>query len=112
MEAVNQNLNQTPDRSINNGPGLFKNTQGVADTNKDGRLRQACADFEAIIVQKFLSMARESIPEGGLMDGGYAEDMYRSMHDQQLAQELASGRGMGFGELLYRQISEQHYSRA
>lgn len=94
---------------INNG---FKPSPVPADTNKDGQLRQACADFEAIILQKFLSMARESVPKSGLLDGGHAEDMYRSMHDQEMAQQLAAGRGMGFGDQLYRQISREHYNRA
>lgn len=86
----------------------FKNPAPRADTQKEGRLRQACADFEAIILEKFLKMARDSAPKDGLLDGGFAEDMYRSLHDQELAQKLATGRGMGFGEMLYQQIGQQH----
>lgn len=93
---------------INDG---FKTPALSADMERDGRLRKACADFEAIILEKFLSMARESAPEDGLLSGGHAEKMYRSLHDQELAQQMAAGRGMGFGDLLYRQINQQHYSR-
>ncbi|MFU8818533.1 MAG: rod-binding protein [Desulfurivibrio sp.] len=89
----------------------FKQTVPTTDTERDGRLRQACADFEAIILEKFLRMARESAPKDGLLSGGHAEQMYRSLHDQELAQQMAAGQGMGFGDVLYRQISQQHYSR-
>ncbi|MFH7320866.1 rod-binding protein [Desulfurivibrio sp. D14AmB] len=89
----------------------FKNSAGAADTERDPRLRQACADFEAIMLEKFLRMARESAPKEGLLSGGHAEQMYRSLHDQELAQQMAAGEGMGFGEMLYRQITQQHYSR-
>ena len=89
----------------------FKNSTPMTDTQKEDRLRQACADFEAIILEKFLSMARQSAPKEGLLGGGFAEEMYRSLHDQELAQQMAAGRGMGFGEQLYRQIGEQHYRK-
>jgi len=89
----------------------FKNSASAADTKEDPRLRQACADFEAIMLEKFLRMARESAPQEGLLSGGHAEQMYRSLHDQELAQQMAAGEGMGFGEMLYRQITQQHYSR-
>lgn len=89
----------------------FKPQAPVADKQGNPQLRQACADFEAIILQKFLSMARQAGPQSDLLDGGHAEEMYRSLHDQELAQHLASGKGMGFGEMLYQQINQQHYSR-
>lgn len=89
----------------------FKNPEQLADKQRDRQLRQACADFESIILEKFLKMARENAPEDGLLDGGFAEDMYRSLHDQELAQQLAAGPGMGFGEMLYQQINRQHYNQ-
>ena len=80
----------------------------AADTLKERKLRQACSDFEAIILERSLRIARESVPEGGLLGGGFAEEMYRSMYDNELARKMAQGKGMGFGELLYRQIKDQH----
>ena len=86
----------------------LKETNTSADIIKEKKLRQACADFEAIMLKQLMSMARESFPEGGLFDGGHAEDMYRSIQDEELAKQLAQGKGMGLGELLFRQISRQH----
>lgn len=91
-----------------NQPATLKPTGQSADMNKNGKLRKACAEFEAIILQKFLTMARESVPKSGLIDGGFAEDMYRSMHDKELAGQMSQGSGMGFGEMLYRQITAQY----
>ncbi|MDF1615415.1 rod-binding protein [Desulfurivibrio dismutans] len=91
--------------------GTFKHQAPVADKKENSQLRQACADFEAIILQKFLSMSRQAGPQSDLLDGGHAEEMYRSLYDQEMAQHLAAGKGMGFGEMLYRQINQQHYSR-
>jgi peptidoglycan hydrolase FlgJ len=85
----------------------FKAPADSADRVKDMKLRQACADFEAIMLRQVLAAMRKSVPEGGLLEGGYAGDMYRSMQDEQLASNLAHGKGMGLGEALYRQVAKQ-----
>ena len=75
----------------------------------DGKLKKACQDFEAIILRQMLATMRKSVPKTGLLDSGYAQDMYHSMQDDSLAQNLATGKGMGLAELLYSQISgEMH----
>jgi peptidoglycan hydrolase FlgJ len=83
----------------------LKSSAPSADTGKERRLREACAGFEAIMLQQILALARRSVPEGGLLDGGYGEEMFRSMHDDQLARKMAGSGGLGFGEMLYRQLS-------
>ena len=83
----------------------LKGNSNPADTIKQRKLREACAGFEAIMLKQILSIARNSIPKSGLIDGGQGEEMFRSMHDDQLAQKMAGGKGIGFGDLLYRQLS-------
>ncbi len=86
----------------------LKETTVSADINKEKKLRKACADFEAIMLNQMLRMARQSMPEGGLFGGGHAEEMYRSMLDEELSIKLAHAKGIGLGELLFQQISKQH----
>jgi len=76
-----------------------------ADTGKERKLREACAGFEAIMLKQILTLARQSTPQSGLLDGGYGEEIFRSMHDDQLAGKMAGSGGLGFGEMLYRQLS-------
>jgi peptidoglycan hydrolase FlgJ len=78
-----------------------------ADKMNDEKLRKTCADFEAIMLRQLLAAMRAGVPESGLLDGGHAAEMYRDMHDEQLARTLAHGKGVGFGAALYRQISDQ-----
>ncbi len=84
--------------------GLKKSSQ-AADTLKEKKLRRACGDFEALILKQMISSMRDSIPQSGLLGGGYADKMYQSMRDDQLSREMAGGQGMGLGEVLYRQLS-------
>jgi|LGVC01.1.fsa_nt_gb flagellar protein FlgJ len=100
-------MNLTSSTSI----GL-KQTELSADKAKEAKLRNACADFEAIILRQMLSTMRKSVPKTGLFHGGYAEDLYQSMHDEMLTEKLAHGKGIGLGEALYQQLSGNIRKRA
>lgn len=90
----------------------LKPSTNATDTPKERKLREACAGFEAMMLRQMLALARQSEPEGGrLIDGGYGEEMFRSMHDDQLAQRMASGKGIGLGETLYRQLSKTQHGK-
>ena len=77
----------------------------TADTPKEAELKKACKNFEAIILQQMLTAMRRTVPKDGLLQGGYAGDMYQSMYDEGLAKQMASDRGIGLADTLYQQLS-------
>lgn len=83
----------------------LKKNAGLSDTNKEAKLRKACKDFEAILMKQMLTTMRKSIPKGGLFQEGYANDMYQSMYDDELAKNMAQGKGTGVADILYNQLS-------
>jgi len=86
------------------GPDLgngLKRTGQDADT----RLRKAATQFEAVFIQQMLTAMRDSVPEGGLIDGGQAEDLFSSMLDGHLSELMAGRTGSGLGDAIYRQLS-------
>ncbi|MBU0729637.1 MAG: rod-binding protein [Proteobacteria bacterium] len=83
----------------------LKQTPVSADIIKEKKLRKACADFEAIILKQMLATMRKSIPKSGLVDTSYAQEMYQSLHDDGLAEKMAHTKGMGFGEILFQQLT-------
>lgn len=84
---------------------LLKKTGQPTDTPEEKKLKKACQDFEAIIMQQLLSTMRKSVPKDELLGSGYAQDMYQSMYDESLAREMASGKGIGLADTLYHQLS-------
>jgi len=60
-----------------------------------------------------LKTMRDTVPKDGILPQSYSTEMYQGMHDAALADHLAHGKGMGLGDLLYRQLSGQitPYSR-
>jgi len=91
-------------------PVGLKEAAPAADTLKEKKLRKACNEFEALLVKQMIDAMRSSVPKSGLIDGGYAEQMYQSMYDDELAKEMSAGKGMGIGDILYKQLSGQSRS--
>lgn len=67
-------------------------------------LREACDQFEGLMLHLMLKNMRKTIDKGELLHGGNAEEIFQDMQDQALADNLASGRGMGLSEMLYQQL--------
>lgn len=86
----------------------LKGIPNSTDTLKEKKLREACAGFEALMLKQILSQARQGIPKSGLLDGGYGEEIFQSIQDDQMTQKMAGSKGLGFGEMLYRQLSHAH----
>ncbi len=72
---------------------------------RERRLREACASFEAIFVHQLLKEMRRSIPPDPFFGKSLQRDIYTSMFDMELANKVAHGKGLGIGELLYRELS-------
>ena len=71
---------------------------------KDAQLKKACADFESIFIYYIFKSMRKSLPQNGLFDNSQEQKVYKSMADQAMSENIARGRGMGLGKLLYNQL--------
>ena len=76
----------------------------LSDASGGERLKQACADFEAIFVDFMLQQMRQTVPQNDSFGGGRAEQLYTSMMDSELAKSIAHQRGLGLAEQMYRQL--------
>ncbi len=92
-------------------PEIALKEKGVlTDNANEERLHQACKNFEAIMLRQLLKLMRETVPKDGLFGDSYSKDMFQSMHDNALADQLASEKGMGLGEILYKQLTSNNTS--
>jgi Rod binding domain-containing protein len=79
-----------------------KNSKG----NTAGSLKKTCEDFESLFIAQILKEMRDTIPKSGLVDGGQAEEIYTSLLDSHLSQEIAANGSMGLAQKLYEQLSK------
>lgn len=71
----------------------------------DKRLMEACREFEAIFLNELLKSMRKTIPQGGLLEKSFGQDVFQSMLDTEYAKIMAQSRTTGLAEILYQQLS-------
>ncbi len=96
--------------SINQGLAVdrVKNLGGRADdTAKDKALKDACQGFEAMWINSMVQAMRTSLPGNALFPETNESDIFQSLSDQYLSDELAQGdNSLGFKEYLYEQLRD------
>jgi flagellar protein FlgJ len=71
---------------------------------EDAKLQRVARQLEGVFVQQLFKAMRETVPEDGAVDGGAGEQMFTSMMDEHLADQLPGQWHHGIGEGLIRQL--------
>ncbi len=102
IDRVNQNLARAKLSR------LKQQTSGMDQAKqKEQELKSACAGFEAIFIHTMVKSMRQSLPGDALLGESHGMDMYKSMYDQHLSDELsASKTSLGIKEFLYNQLKD------
>lgn len=79
--------------------------QNVQRSGQNTALRKACEDFEAIFVKEMLKSMKSTINKSGLLDGGFAEEIYDDMLYDEYAKKMTKTANFGIAETLYKQLS-------
>lgn len=81
------------------GPGV-----GPLPGAEEARLRKAAEQLEGVFVEQLFKAMRQTVPEGDLARGGFGEEVFTGLMDQQVADTAAQGWDRGLGAALYRQL--------
>jgi len=81
----------------------------VADSSRVDRkskLYEECQEFESIFVKMMVKEMRNSVDKTDvLISGGWAEDIYQDMLDDEYSKNMAKSAGFGLADQLYKQLS-------
>ncbi|HRE15503.1 MAG TPA: flagellar assembly peptidoglycan hydrolase FlgJ [Rhodocyclaceae bacterium] len=86
----------------------IRSTQELRARFKDdpkAGLKQAAQEFESMFMQMVLKSMRDATPQDGPFNSDETR-FYTSMLDQQMAQKMASGQGMGFARMIEQQLGK------
>ncbi len=98
IDLIHQNLSSAKFESIK---------KQALDPEKTKELKDACAGFESIFLQKMMESMRKSLPGNGLFEESNATNIYTSMQDQNIADLVSKGRqSIGIREFLYHQLKD------
>ena len=96
--------------STNDIGSLALDSQGLdklrlqAKQSPDKALKGAAQQFEQVFLNMMLKSMREATPQEGMFDNEQTK-MFTGMLDQQLAQSMSSGHGVGLADIMIRQLS-------
>lgn len=95
-------------------PGSARQVQGTgallapsSSIDRKSKLYEQCRDFESIFVKMMISEMQGSVEKTGLMSGGYAEEIFNGMLQDEYAKSMTKTANFGIADTLYRQLSIQ-----
>ena len=69
-------------------------------------IRPVARQVEGMFVQMMLKSMREALPKDGLFSSEHTR-LYTSMYDQQIAQQMTAGKGLGLAEMMVKQMTPE-----
>jgi Rod binding domain-containing protein len=82
----------------------------VADSSridKNSKLFEQCREFESIFVKMMMKEMRNSVDKSdSILNGGWAEDIYQDMLDDEYSKSMAKTAGFGLADQLYKQLAQ------
>jgi len=73
---------------------------------RQAKLERACSEFESIFITYMLKLMRTAVTEDGLFGNNNESKIIRSMFDENLSLEMAKGKGMGLGKMLFEGLKD------
>ncbi|MGF1465931.1 MAG: rod-binding protein [Sandaracinaceae bacterium] len=71
---------------------------------RDARIHHAAERFEALLLQQLVQVMGRSVGEGGLFGDGAGSGMYAHLFEENLADAMAAGGGIGLRAVIERQL--------
>jgi flagellar protein FlgJ len=78
----------------------------AVNSQDDEQLRDACQQYEEYFLNELFDVMRETIPESNLLESSSGSETYDDMLYEAYAKEIATGRGTGIADILYKQLSD------
>jgi peptidoglycan hydrolase FlgJ len=70
------------------------------------KLFNASVEFESIFVKMMLNQMKKSINKSGLIDGGYAEEIFEDFLYDEYAKKISENHSLGLAEQIYDTLSK------
>lgn len=71
------------------------------------KLENAASQFESLFMDLMLQSMRKTVQKSGFMDGGHAEELYRSLLDSEYAKIMAQTNMTGLSQKIVEQLLQK-----
>ena len=101
---IANNMNNVDMKNINSIKNINKNGEMTEKELK--RLKDACADFEAIFYHIMFQTARKSTGNEGIVKTSRAEEIFTDMFDAEISNEIAQQSKNGIKDMLFNYLTK------
>ncbi|SCC25956.1 flagellar protein FlgJ [Kosakonia oryzendophytica] len=77
-----------------------------AGQDPKANLRPVARQVEGMFVQMMLKSMRDALPKDGIFSSDSTR-LYTSMYDQQIAQQMTAGKGLGLADMMVKQMTDE-----
>lgn len=110
MKISNNHLNSNMDllqnkiKDQNQTSSFDEILEKAKESGNNEELKEACNEFEAVFINTLLKNMRRTIPENDFIKKSHARKVFEGMMDEKIADEMASGQGIGLSKMLYNEL--------
>jgi len=90
-------------------PNAMGQLRARAAKDPESTLKEAARQFEALLLDQLVKSMRTAVPANSLFDGEGMR-VYNDLLDHEFASKLAAQGGLGFADMLVRQLSQARSS--
>jgi flagellar protein FlgJ len=88
-------------------PGPLSPVDRKPQVDKTSKLYEQCEALETFLVKTLLTGMRNTVQKSGLLDGGFAGDIYEDMLYDEYAKSYSKNANFGLAELAYLELTGQ-----
>ena len=75
--------------------------------DKNDKLYELCVELETFLIKNLIKSMRSTVQKTGLIDTGFAGEMYEDMLYDEYAKTFAKNANFGFAEMAYRDLAKR-----
>jgi peptidoglycan hydrolase FlgJ len=80
---------------------------GLHKPESQAKLKKTCAEFESIFITYMLKYMNTTMDDDPLLGNDNESKIIKSMFNENLAQEISRGGGMGLGSMLFESLKDK-----
>lgn len=107
--SVNPQIDNRPSKVED--PSFKAILEQTQKSNDKAKLWEACQQFESVFVYQMLKKMRETVPKNELFNGGMGEEVFQGLLDEQIANNMSSGSGLGLAKMIFEQMNQSTVMR-
>jgi flagellar protein FlgJ len=74
--------------------------------DKTDKLYELCMELETFLIKNLIKSMRSTVQKNGLIDTGFAGEVYEDMLYDEYAKAFAQNANLGFAEMAYRDLTK------